>query len=90
MEAVIFLSVVIIALTQMVKMALPQQVVGWVTIIVALVMGVIASLFATWLGLAPITPAEGIVAALGAIGITTSFGKAGGGTAGDGSTPISR
>jgi hypothetical protein len=84
MEAVLFLSVVIIALTQMVKMALPQQVVGWVTIIIALVMGVVASLFANWLGLLPVSPAEGIVAALGAIGITTAFSKGGGGTAGDG------
>lgn len=83
MEAVLFLSVVIIALTQMVKMALPERIVGWVTIIIALVMGVLASLFANWLGLLPTSPAEGIVAALGAIGITSAFGKAGGGTSGD-------
>ena len=83
MEAILFLSVVIVALTQLVKMALPEQVHGWLTIIVALVMGVVASLCASWLGLAPTTPAEGIVAALGAIGITSAFGKAGGGVAGD-------
>ena len=83
MEAVLFLSVVVIALTQLVKMALPQQVQGWITIIIALVIGVLASIFANWLGLLPTTPAEGIIAALGAIGITTAFGKAGGGTAGD-------
>lgn len=83
MEAVLFLSVVVIALTQIVKMTLPEQVRGWVTIIVALVMGVVASLLASWLGLLPTTPAEGIVAALGAIGISTAFGKAGGGTKGD-------
>lgn len=83
MEAVLFLSVVIIALTQVVKMALPERVVGWITIIIALVVGVVASLFANWLGLLPTSPAEGIVAALGAIGITTAFGKAGGGVKGD-------
>lgn len=89
MEAVLFLSVVIIALTQLVKMALPERVTGWITIIIALVMGVLASLFASWLGLLPTTPAEGIVAALGAIGISTAFGKAGGGASGDSGT-ISR
>jgi hypothetical protein len=83
MESVLFLSVLIVALTQLVKMALPEQVHGWITILVALVMGVVASLLADWLGLLPTTPAEGIVAALGAIGISTAFGKAGGGTAGD-------
>lgn len=75
MEAVAFLAVVVIALTQMVKMAIPEQVHGWITILIALVMGVIASLFADWLGLLPTTPAEGIVAALGAIGISTAFDK---------------
>lgn len=88
MEAVLFLSVVVIALTQLVKMALPQQVQGWITIIIALVVGVLASIFANWLGLLPTTPAQGIIAALGAIGITTAFGKAGGGTTGDSSVVL--
>lgn len=83
MEATLFLSVVIIALTQLVKMALPEAVHGWITIIIALVMGIVASLVASWLGLLPVSPAQGIVAALGAIGITSAFGKAGGGTSGD-------
>lgn len=83
MEAVVFLSVVVIALTQIIKMTLPERVTGWVTILVALAVGVVASLAAGWLGLLPTTPAEGILAALGAIGISTAFGKAGGGTAGD-------
>lgn len=76
MEAVIFLSVVIVALVQLVKMAVPERISGWLTIIIALVMGIVASLAANWLGLAPTTPAEGIVAALGAIGITSAFKKA--------------
>lgn len=84
MESVLFLSVVIVALTQLVKMALPEQVHGWLTILVALVMGIVASLLADWLGLDATTPAEGIVSALGAIGISTAFGKAGGGVDGDG------
>jgi hypothetical protein len=83
MESALFLSVVVIALTQLVKMALPERVVGWITIIIALVVGVLASLLANWLGLLPTTPAQGIVAALGAIGISTAFSKAGGGATGD-------
>lgn len=83
MEAMLFLSVVIIALTQIVKMLLPEQIKGVITILVALVMGVVVSVFADGLGILPTTIAEGIVAALGAIGITSSFDKAGGGARGD-------
>lgn len=83
MEATLFLSVIIIALTQIVKMALPQRVTGFITIIIALILGIVVSLLADPLGLAHISIAQGIVSALGAIGITTSFGKAGGGTTGD-------
>lgn len=83
MESVVFLSVVILALTQLVKMALPEQVHGWITIIIAFAMGVLVALFAPMLGIVETTIAEGVVAALGAIGISSAFGKAGGGTAGD-------
>lgn len=83
MDAVVFLSVVIIALTQMVKMALPEQVHGWLTILIAFVVGVVVALLAPTLGVADTTIAEGIYAALGAVGITTAFAKAGGGTKGD-------
>lgn len=76
MEAVFFLSVVVIALTEMVKRLLPENVQGWITILIALAMGVVASLAAEWLGLAPTTPAEGIVAGLGAIGITSAMDRA--------------
>lgn len=83
MEAALFLSVVIIALTQLVKMALPERVTGWITIIIAFVVGILVSILAPVIGVADTTIAQGIVAALGAIGITSAFGKAGGGTAGD-------
>lgn len=83
MEATLFLSVVVIAITQMIKMALPERVVGWLTILVALVAGVVVSLLAPIIGLADTTVAEGIIGALGAIGITTAFSKAGGGARGD-------
>lgn len=83
MEVTIFLSVVILAITQLVKMALPEHVHGWITIIIAFVVGILVSLFAEPLGVATTTIADGIVGALGAIGISTAFGKAGGGVAGD-------
>lgn len=83
MEALFFLSVVIVALTQMVKAALPERITGFVTILIALVLGVLVSLFAGVLGIIDTSIAEGIVAALGAIGITTAASKAGGGTVGD-------
>lgn len=75
MEATLFLSVVIIALTQMVKMALPEQVHGWITILIALVMGVLVAIFAEPIGIMETSIAEGVVAALGAIGISTAFDK---------------
>ena len=84
MNSIIFLSVVIIALTQMVKMALPERVYGWITILIALVVGVLAAVFAPVLGLEHMTIADGVAAALGAIGITATAGKAGGGATGDG------
>ena len=83
MDSVLFLSVVILALVQLVKMALPEQVHGWITIIIAFVVGILVALFAPVIGVMDTTIAEGIVGALGAIGISTAFSKAGGGAAGD-------
>lgn len=76
MEVTLFLSVVIVALTQLVKMALPERVHGFITVIIAIVLGVVVSLVAEPLGVAQVTIAEGIVAALGAIGITSAASKA--------------
>lgn len=83
MEALMFISVVIIALTQMVKMALPERVYGFITILIAFVIGVLVALFDTYIGIADISIAMGVVAALGAIGITTAASKASGGARGD-------
>lgn len=86
MSSLFFLSVVIIALTQLVKMALPEQVRGWITIIIAFVVGILVALFAPVLGVEATSVAEGIVAALAAIGITATASKAGGGATGDSNT----
>ncbi len=82
MEISAFIGLVIISITQMVKMALPR-VTGWITILVAFVVGVLVAVFDAHIGLADITIAQGIQSALAAIGGTTLFSKAGGGASGD-------
>ena len=81
-QASLFIPLLIVAVTQLVKMALPT-VTGWFTVVVALLVGVVVALIDTSIGVQNITVAQGIVYALGAIGITTAFAKAGGGASGD-------
>lgn len=76
-EATLFISLVIVAATQLIKMAAPT-VVSWLTIIVALVIGVAIALIDTYIGVTDISVAQGIVAAFGAIGLSTLANKAGG------------
>lgn len=82
MEATFFIALLIVAFTQMIKMAFPQ-VNGAITIVVALVVGVVVALVDGLIGVMDITVAQGIVAALEAIGVTTLASKAGGGAKGD-------
>lgn len=81
-QASLFIPLLIVAVTQLVKMALPT-VTGWFTVIVAFVVGIVVALVDTNIGVQDITVAQGLVYALGAIGITTAFAKAGGGASGD-------
>lgn len=81
-EAVVFIPLIIIAVTQMIKMALPQ-ITGFVTILVAGIVGVAVALIDTHIGVADVTIAQGLVLALGAVGITAVAAKAGGGAKGD-------
>lgn len=76
-EATLFISLVIVAATQLIKMAAPT-VVSWLTIIVALVIGVVIALVDTYIGVTDISIAQGIVAAFGAIGLSTLANKAAG------------
>lgn len=82
METTAFIGLVIISITQMVKMALPR-VTGWITILVAFVVGLLVAVLDVRIGLTDITIAQGIQSALAAIGGTTLFSKAGGGASGD-------
>lgn len=75
MTALMFLPVVIIALTQIVKEVFPDRIHGVATIVIAFVMAILTSIFSELLGLPPISMAESIVGALGAIGITTALSK---------------
>lgn len=81
-DATLFIPLIIIAVTQMIKMALPQ-ITGFVTILVAGVVGVLVALVDTSIGVADVTVAQGLVLALGAVGITAVAAKAGGGAKGD-------
>lgn len=85
-DATIFIPLLIIAVTQMVKMVLPQ-ITGFVTILVAFVVGVFVALTDTHIGVTDVTVAQGLVLALGAVGITTLASKAGGGAKGDDTLP---
>lgn len=80
--AELFVPLIILAITQMIKMAAPA-VKGWVTIAVAFVVGILIGLIGGAIGVEHVSIAQGIVYALEAIGISTVAGKAGGGTAGD-------
>jgi len=81
-DAIVFIPLVIIAITQMVKMAFPQ-ITGFLTILVAFVVGIVVALVDKSIGVTDITIAQGLVYALGAIGITAVAAKAGGGAKGD-------
>lgn len=81
-EASIFIPLVIIAITQMLKMAFPT-ITGFVTIIVAFAVGTVVALVDGAIGIEDISIAQGLVSALGAVGITVLASKAGGGAKGD-------
>lgn len=81
-EAIVFIPLIIIAVTQMIKMVFPQ-ITGFLTILIAFVVGVIVALVDTHIGVADVTVAQGLVLALGAVGVTTVAAKAGGGASGD-------
>lgn len=81
-EATIFVPLAIVAATQIIKMAFPQ-VSGWVTILVAMVVGVVAALIDGAIGVTDITVAQGLLFAFEAVGVATLASKAGGGAKGD-------
>lgn len=85
-EATLFIPLIIIAVTQMLKMAFPQ-ITGFLTVGIAFVVGIVVALVDKDIGVVDVTIAQGLVSALGAIGITTLAAKAGGGAKGDDTVP---
>jgi len=81
----IFIALIIVAITQVVKMFVPV-VNGAITILVAIGVGIVVALLDKHIGLPDITIAAGITSALGGVGATVLASKAGGGAAGDGKT----
>mgnify|MGYP003451797207 CR=1 FL=1 len=76
MEATVLIGAMIIGLTQLVKYIVPS-VKGWVTILIAILVGVAVGLLDQLIGVTDITVAQGIVIALSAIGVTTVAQKVG-------------
>lgn len=74
-DAIIFIPLVIIAITKMIKMAFPQ-ITGFLTILVAFAVGIVVALVDTHIGIVDVTVAQGLVYALGAIGVTVVAAEA--------------
>ena len=90
-ETSVLIPIVIIAITQMLKMANPQ-IKGWATIVVAFVVALVVSIASFLLpteviGIPKTSIGMAIFDALVAIGITASAAKAGGGASGDNGQP---
>ena len=83
-DAVLFIGLVIVAITQVIKLLAPQ-ITGVATIAVAFAVGIIVALIDQLVGVTDVSIAEGVVASFGAIGLSSLAGKAGGGSPGDGS-----
>lgn len=84
-SAAVLIPLLIVAFTQFLKQAVPN-IKGFVTVLVALLVGIVVALIDGFIGVTDITVAEGIVFALEAIGITILASKAGGGASGDATT----
>ena len=69
-DSTIFIGAIIIAITQAIKYVWPA-VSGAVTILVALVVGVLVALLDTSIGVVNISVAQGIMIALAAVGVHT-------------------
>lgn len=67
-EGAVFIGAVIIAVTQAVKYLAPN-VNGAITILIAVCVGIIIAAIDTSIGVANITIAQGILTALGAVGV---------------------
>lgn len=81
-EAAIFVPLIIVAITQILKQWVPG-IYGKLTVLIALVVGVLIALVDGLIGVTDINIAQGVVFALEAVGVTVLASKAGGGARGD-------
>jgi hypothetical protein len=88
-SAVVFIPLMIIAVTQIIKMFVPKVKDQW-TIIVALLVGIVVALLDKHIGIVDINVAQGLVLGLEAVGIVVGASKAGGGAKGDSTNPVAR
>lgn len=70
-DSVLFIGAIIIALTQVLKMLSPK-VTGLLTVVFAVVIGILVALVDTSIGIANISVAQGILTALAAVGVHTT------------------
>lgn len=76
-EGVLFLGAVLVGLTQVVRLARKKDYDGVITIASAVVLGIIVALIDKEIGVTDLTVAEGIMAALAAVGVVTTAEKVG-------------
>lgn len=70
MDASIFIVTIIIAITQLLKYLSPK-ITGLVTMVAAVLVGIVVALLDVQIGLANITVAQGILIGLSAVGVHT-------------------
>lgn len=81
-EGTIFIGAIIIAVTQFFKLVSASStklvtISGWLTIPVAILTGILVALLDTHIGVVDITVAQGIIIALGAVGVHTTVSQIG-------------
>lgn len=76
MESALFIGAVVTAVTELIKRVVPQ-VGGWVTIVVAPLVGVLVALVDTYIGVANISIAEGAMIGLASSGVVTVASRIG-------------
>lgn len=74
-EGAVFIGAVIAGVTRAIKLLAPESVQGIVTVIVAVVVGIVVALLDTQIGVVNISVAQGIMIALGTVGVVNVVEK---------------
>lgn len=69
MESVVFVSLAVVAVTELLKRIQAKDYQGVAVIVAAALLGALVAAFDTELGVLPLTIAQGVVVGLGAVGI---------------------